>query len=46
MWRRSATTRLIVEASRVLHKMVGVLSDLECVMDMRVSGNSTRRVAM
>ena len=29
MWRRSATTRLMVDASRVFQETVGVLSDPE-----------------
>ena len=45
MQRRSATIRFIVEASHVLHKMVGVLSGLERGTAMRAVGTSIRRVA-
>ena len=45
MRRRSATTGLVAEASCVLHKMVVVLSGLECGAAMRAVGTSIRRVA-
>ena len=41
---RYANTGLIVEASCMLHKMVGVLSDLDRGAAMRASGTVTRRV--
>ena len=40
--RRSATTRLVVDALCVLQNNVGVLSELECGADMRTSGNAAR----
>ena len=45
MRRRSATTRLIVEASRVLQETVGVLSELERGAAMRALETASRRVA-
>ena len=45
MWRRSATTGLIVEASRVLQEMVGVLSNPEHDAAMRASRTASKRVA-
>ena len=46
MWRRSSTTRLIVEVLRILHVVVGVLSDPEHDTLMCAAGNNTRRVAL
>ena len=43
--RRSATTGLIMEASRVLKDTVGVLSEPERGAAMRAFGTSLRRVA-
>ena len=45
MRRRSATTGLFVEASRVLQETVGVLSYLERGTSMRASGTDSRMVA-
>ena len=45
MLRRPVTTRLIVEASCVLHKTVGMLSVLERGGVMRAVGTAARRVA-
>ena len=45
MQRRSATTRLIVKASRMLQETVGISSDLGCGADMNVSGTTASRVA-
>ena len=44
MWRRSATTRLIIEDSRILQETVGGLSEPECVASMRALGTALRRV--
>ena len=46
MWRRSTTTRLIVEASHMIHEMVVVLSDPEGSAVIRAAGNSYSRVAL
>ena len=46
MQRRSATTRLIVDASLVIQETVGVLSDPECGAAMRASGTAARSVAL
>ena len=46
MRRRSATTRLIVDALRVLREMVGVLSKPESGSDMRTAGTTTNIVAL
>ena len=46
MRRRSATTGLIVEASYVIHGMVGVLSDSKCGVAMHASGTDARAVAL
>ena len=46
MQRRSATTGFIVKALRVLHEMVGVLSDPERGTAMRVVGTAAMRVAL
>ena len=45
MQRRSATTGLIVEASRMIQDMVAVLFDLERGTAMRASGTASRMVA-
>ena len=45
MRRRSATTRLIMEASRMPQETVGVLSEPERSAAMRALGNASRRVA-
>ena len=47
MWmrRRSVITGLIVEALRVLHETVGVLSDPEHGADMRASRAAARMIA-
>ena len=45
MQRRSATTGLMVNASRVLHKTVGVLSNTERGAAIVASGHASRRVA-
>ena len=45
MRRRSATTGLIVEASHMLHKTVGVLFYPERGTDMHAVGNDAMRVA-
>ena len=45
MWRRSATTRLIVDASRMLHEMVGMLYEPEHGAAMRTDGTDAGRVA-
>ena len=45
MQRRSATTGLIVDASRVLQEMVGVLSDPERGTAMFASGHTSKRIA-
>ena len=45
MRRRSATTGLITEASRVLQETVGVLLEPERGAAMQVLGNASRRVA-
>ena len=44
MCRSSAATGLIVEASRMLHERVGVLSSLECGAAMRTLVTDARRV--
>ena len=44
MRRRSATTRLIVEASHVLHETVGVLFDSERDVAMHASGTAVKKV--
>ena len=41
---RSATTGLIVEASRVFYEAVGTFYDPECGAAMRASGTSERKV--
>ena len=46
MRRRSATTRLILKASRVIYDTVGVLSDPERGAFMHSSGTASRRVAL
>ena len=46
MRRRFATTGLIIEASNVLHEIVGVLSDPEHGAAMRTVGTATKRVAL
>ena len=45
MRRRYATIGFIAEASHALHKMVGVLSGLECGAAMSAVGTVIRRVA-
>ena len=45
MWRRSATTGLVMEASHVLQETVGVLSEPERGAAMRSLGTASRRVA-
>ena len=44
--RRSATIRLMVDASRVQHETVGVLSNTERGLDMFTSGHTYMRVAL
>ena len=46
MQSRSATIRLIMEASRMLHETVGVLSNPEHGVAMRASGTTGRIVAL
>ena len=46
MRRRSATTGLIVKASSVLHKTVGMLSDTERGAAMQNVGTASSRVAL
>ena len=41
----SATTGLIVESLRMLHKTVSVLSNPQCGTAMRAAGTSSMRVA-
>ena len=45
MCRRSATTGLIIEASRVLQETAGALSEPERGIDMRALETASRRVA-
>ena len=45
MWRRSATTGLIMEASRVIKETVGVLSEPEHGAAMQAFGTDLRRMA-
>ena len=45
MWRRSATTGLIVDAPCVLQETMGVLSNPEWGTAMFASGHTSRRVA-
>ena len=45
MRRRSASTWLIIEASRALQETVGVLSEPERGATMQYLGNASRRVA-
>ena len=45
MRRRSATTGLIMEASRMLQEKLGVLSEPECGAAMQALGDPSRRVA-
>ena len=45
MQRRSATTRLMTDASRVLQETVGVVSDPEWSATIFASGHKSRRVA-
>ena len=45
MRKRSATTVLIMEASRVLQEKVGVLSETERGAIMQALGTASRRVA-
>ena len=45
MRRSSATTGLIIKASRVFQETVGVLSESECGASMQVLGTDSRRVA-
>ena len=45
MRRKSATTGLIVEASRVIQETVGVLSKTERGAAMQALGTASRRVA-
>ena len=45
MLRSPVTTRLIVEASCVIHGTVVILSVLECGAVMRAVGTAARRVA-
>ena len=45
MQRWSVTTRLVVEASCMLHDTVGVLSDLDRGAAMRAVGTDTMNVA-
>ena len=45
MWRRSATTGLVVDASLVLQEMVGMLSDLDQGTAIVASGHMSSRVA-
>ena len=46
MQRRSAITGLVVEASRVIHEMVSVLSKPECGEAMRAVETAARMVAL
>ena len=46
MWRRSATTGFIVDASTVLQEVVGVLSETEHRSSMRASGTAARSVVL
>ena len=45
MWRRYATTRLIMETSCMLQETVRVLSEPDCGTAMLALGTASRRVA-